>query len=380
MKMSPSWLCAVSALAILSTAGVAAACIHPETGQPGVRAQAQEYTVVHARGRQTLLISTQITLADGAAVPQALSLVTATPTLPDVYQTGDPALFDDLYGWFNQALSNDPVRGGADGPGSNGVEVLPRVEAGPYGITPIMASGAEGATALNNWLTENGFETVDRALAQPYVDRGWYFLAVDIQPAADDEGLGEGRLPPLHLEFDSPEVVLPLKLEGGMGAFDVRIYLFLQGALPDEVAGRYGLERGQAGSEETRPESVTALLNAASQRTGAPAANFEAFELHSDEPINTDDAPLSAWPDDFAFEPPDEAQILPNPDGMGGMAAGGVMGGEGGSMAAGGTEAPSTPSADDAEDDGGCAASPTHGPATPWVVAFLLLLTVRRRR
>ncbi len=380
MKMSPCLLYAVSAFATLSAVGVAAACIHPETGQPGVRAQAQEYAVVHARGRQTLLISTQLTLADGAAVPQALSLVTATPSLPDVYQTGDPALFDDLFGWFNPSFSNGPSRGGVDGPGSDGVEVLPRVEAGPYGITPIMASGAEGATALNNWLTENGFETVDRALAQPYVDRGWYFLAVDIQPAAPGEGLGEGRLPPLHLEFDSPEAVLPLKLEGGMGPFDVRIYLFLQGALPEDVAGRYGLERGEAGSGDTQPESVTALLSAASQRTGAPAANFEAFELHSDGAINTEDAPLSAWPDDFSFEPPGEVQILPNPDGMGGTAAGGAMGDEGGAMAAGGAPAPSTPAADDTDDDGGCAASPADAPVAPWALAILILLTVRRRR
>ena len=367
------------ALGSVFAAGVAAACIHPESGGAGVRAVAQEYAVVYARGRQVLLISTQLAPSE-AAPPQALSLVTATPSLPDVYQTGDPELFDALYDWFNQELSNGPSRGGdVDVPG--GVEVLPRVEAGPYGITPIMATGAEGVMALNDWLTQNGFEPVDRMLAQTYVDRGWYFLAVDIRPETMGEGLGEGRLPPLHLEFDSPEVVVPLKLEAGMGEFDVRIYLFLQGALPADVAGRYGLQAGTAGPAEERPASVTALLASVALATGASAEGFEAFELHSDGPFNTADAPLSDWPDDFAFEPPDAPEALP---GMGGMPAGGggQMGGAGGAGAGGAmTGGTASPADDDsAGDDGGCDATGGPGAFPPWAWMLLVLAWGRRRR
>jgi len=197
------------------------------------------------------------------------------------------------------------------------------------------------------------------------------------------EGLGEGRLPPLHLEFDSPEVVVPLKLEAGMGEFAVRIYLFLQGALPADVAARYGLETGTAGAAETRPESVTALLESVAATTGASADAFEAFELHSDGPFNTADAPLSEWPDDFAFEPPDAPEA--RPAGMGGMpAAGGQMDAPGGEMAgaggamAGGTTPPAENDSD--EDDDGCDATGAAGGVPPWAWMLIVLAWGRRRR
>jgi len=379
MKTAPVLAYAVVTIMLLGSIGIATACLHPESGQPGVRAQAQEYVVVHARGRQTLLISTQITIPDGATAPQRLSLVTATPSLPDVYETGDPALFDDLYEWFNPSLSSGSGRGDVDGPGGNGVEVLPRVQTGPYGITPIMASGAEGATALNAWLMENGFETLDRALAQSYVDRQWYFLAVDIQPDAADGGIGEGRLPPLQLEFASEDVVLPLKLEAGMGEFAVRSYFFLQGGLPADTGGRYGLESAAAANADLRPASVTTLLEAIAASTGSNAADFQAFELHSDGPLNTDAAPLSGWAEDFSFQAPDADQA-PAPEGTGGAMGGegDPMDGEGGAMATGGMD--EMMPAQETEDDGGCSTSPSETPATPWFVACLVLLAARRRR
>ena len=49
-------LLAVVALGSVFVAGVAGACIHPESGSAGVRAVAQEYAVIYARGRQVLLI------------------------------------------------------------------------------------------------------------------------------------------------------------------------------------------------------------------------------------------------------------------------------------------------------------------------------------
>lgn len=384
IKLSLCWLYAVITTACLSMVSVAAACVHPETGAPGVRTPAQEYAVVYANGRQTLLLSTQIAFPEGGGVPQGLSLVTATPSLPDVYETGDPALFEDLYAWFNPAFSGEPGRGDVDGPGGNSLEVLPSVETGPYTITPIMASGAEGVTALNTWLMENGFETIERALAQSYVDRSWYFLAVAIQPDAGSDGLSEGRLPPLHLEFATPEVVLPLKLEAGMGAFDVRMYLFLDGTLPDDVAGRYGLETGTAGSAETRPASVTALLEAAAARAEITADAFEVFELHSDGPVNTDENAIADWPEDFRFALPTGQAPGPGAEGMGGMpaegmggmsASGGAMPDDGGAMAAGG----SADVAADSDDDSGCSVAPNDTHLAPLIGLFVLLLGLRRR-
>ena len=291
---------------LIFTSSIATACIHPEAeGGEVVSTPAQEYAVFYNAGRQTLMISLNVEMNEGSAA--GLSMVTATPTLPDSYTTGDPALFADLYTWYHPPtdLSDQPRSGdanSADGPELDGIEVGTEVETGPYRITPIEVSGPGGVEALNTWLTENGYVRLDRELAQSYADKGWYFLAVDIRPGSMDQELESGRLPPLEISFDTREVVVPLKLEAGMGPFDIRMYLFLDSQLPTDTGAKYGLEAMDGPTSISGAPTRVQETIARFQTDGLVAnSTVYTYQLHSDGLINTTDAPILAWPEDFAF-------------------------------------------------------------------------------
>lgn len=378
----------VAALAaIMFTAGPASACIHTESDYAGtLSAPRQEYAAFWNDGQEVLLISTAITSTNGE--PAALSLVTAVPNIPSDITTGDPSIFPELNGWLDPASKGIPEPGSfgdaGTSDGGNGISILPTVEAGPYAVTPIEATGAEGVTELNAWLTSNGFQTLPEALAQRYADEGWIFLAVKITPGSAGDTLADGALPPLQLTFDSDALVVPLKLEAGMGPFAARVYTFAGSSHPgSDYFARYGMKTADVGAKAVdgaAPAKVSALITKLQTASALPTslAGWTAQAVHSDGLLNEPGRQIAEWADDFAvtYVPTSGGGDTEGAD----VTSGADVGTTGGSDAVSGADSGSTASSSSSSSDGGCGvtgSAPTSGLAL--LGAALGLLAVRRR-
>ncbi len=91
------------------------------------------------------------------------------------------------------------------------------------GIYDTMTIGADNADALVDSLTQWGFlHAGNTATATPmlesYVDLGWYFVTLKVDDSALDEELPYlpyywyGQMQPIHLSFESAEMVYPLRI------------------------------------------------------------------------------------------------------------------------------------------------------------------------
>ncbi|SDB90206.1 hypothetical protein SAMN05216410_0810 [Sanguibacter gelidistatuariae] len=162
-----------------------------------------------------------VTIALDAETDAAdFALLVPTPTPAEV-ALGDAALFDDLAElsaprpevrdrrWFPER-GNGTSSGAAGGPQSSaGVQVLGEVRLGPLEVTTLAASESG---ELTEWLDAHGYamkESFETALA-PYVEEGWYYVAVKI--AADAQDDLSGKLQPIELTFASAEFVYPMRL------------------------------------------------------------------------------------------------------------------------------------------------------------------------
>ncbi|MFP1624141.1 DUF2330 domain-containing protein [Streptomyces sp. 5K101] len=110
--------------------------------------------------------------------------------------------FDDVDG----AAAAPP---GAVAPG-DGVGVVGRERLGDFDVARLTATDPG---ALGDWLDENGFEMPAGLTGdlEPYVDRGWEYVAVRLAPREEGAVL-TGTLDPLRLRFASDELVYPMRL------------------------------------------------------------------------------------------------------------------------------------------------------------------------
>lgn len=93
--------------------------------------------------------------------------------------------------------------------GAAPVTVLSRQDLGPFDVANLAATDS---TALKDWLDENGFQLDPRIpmVLQPYVEQGWTFVAVRLQPEQATQNLS-GALAPLRVSFDASELVYPMR-------------------------------------------------------------------------------------------------------------------------------------------------------------------------
>ena len=332
------------AILIVCVSVPAIACIHAEEGYDGmIRSDAQEYAVFFNDGRQVLVIGSSLAAIGNA--PESISLVTAVPTIPDGFDTAPVDLFTQLHAWhnpINRGEDGSNSLSDSDGPEPGGVEVLETVEAGPYEITPIQASGAEAVDALNAYLSEEGFRPLADELAAFYAEKGWTFLAVKVPSTSTGAGIENGALPPLQLSFETPNPVVPMKLEAGMGRFDARVYLFLDSGvkaleLPSYVSAAFTDASVSPESLDGAPSSVTDFvegLTAAGVVT-APGAGFGVTHLVSDAAFNTGPFSLLDWDGDFEVGFAQDLEDADPADTDGGSAAGDAIESSGCSVLAG---------------------------------------------
>lgn len=110
-------------------------------------------------------------------------------------------VFPELFG--GAADEGAPMSGGAPP-----VTVLSRQTLGPFDVTNLAATDAN---ALVDWLTANGYQ-LSPGLAeafQPYVEQGWFYIAVRLQPGGGDTLTGV--LDPLLVTFATDQLVYPMR-------------------------------------------------------------------------------------------------------------------------------------------------------------------------
>ncbi|WP_017591862.1 DUF2330 domain-containing protein [Nocardiopsis potens] len=247
-----SWACACGAL--LSEAEVA-----------------DEAAVVRVGdGEQSVLMR----LGLSGTAPEA-ALVLPTPAPAEV-SLGESGVFADLDrvaapervqvdDWWPEDLFSLYGAGDAAGGAPGGVDVLERSRLGPLDVAVL---GAADEGALAGWLDEEGFELepeVERLLA-PYVEQGWYYVAVRLAPDGEEEL--QGGLQPLRADFATDEPVYPMRLTGAAERpQSVRLYLL----------GEHRMERADALAAD-----VPARVDFAGPVDPADLASADAADLVGD--------------------------------------------------------------------------------------------------
>jgi len=156
----------------------------------------------------------------------------------------------------------------------SGVHVRDIQEVGSYDVVVL---DANDAAALNTWLEDNGFASLneaDRTIVSDYIRNGWCFVAARLRREND----GYSRPHPISMSFASEALIYPVRLTATAGN-DVYLELYViaerQAAcekLTLEVADTY--DRPRRGKRTLSPENTDPgfLGRAHRQGVGHPAA------------------------------------------------------------------------------------------------------------
>jgi len=125
-----------------------------------------------------------------------------TVTEIDVQQPPDPML-------FATAGAREKARSAAEGAVADGVVVLRRMNVGDYDAAVLSATND---LALQSWLERNDFTIPDGAANAfgHYVGRGWYFVALRVQPEVARGRPTVADLAPIAVRFPAERLVYPL--------------------------------------------------------------------------------------------------------------------------------------------------------------------------
>ncbi len=214
------------------------ACLHAAGAAPTaepISQRGQQAIILHDGATEDLILRVEY---EGVDAP-SLAWIVPVPAMPTAYEAMDGKLFDDVGDWVQLARVAPPVMRAASADGGDEkaapatpslLQLGPPAKVGPFAIQPIKVDQAAdrkaGGEALNAWMREHGFAEISAEGLSYYVDRGWTFVAVRIEPeGGGDKVAAEGGLPPLRLTFPSTSAVYPLKLSTHMGELTARVYL-----------------------------------------------------------------------------------------------------------------------------------------------------------
>jgi len=238
----------------------------------------------------------------GAA--EKFSWVVPMPALPTL-SVGSPLIFGYLDGrtqarfnldWQN-SCNSDP-RGipvfsdgdqnagppAAESPGG-GVVVVSQAEVGPYDAAILQA---EQATALRNWLVDNGYDLSPQGsqALEPYVGQGNYFVALKLQ-----QNKQVGDLRPIVVRFEGNRPCIPIKLTAIAARPDMPITAYVlssKRAIPVNYRHvlinptridwlRFGINYSQVATAAVDEAGGQAFLTEFAGAAGPIAQGFDAF-------------------------------------------------------------------------------------------------------
>lgn len=294
---------------VLAPELASACCMVPVTYAGSIGQEAQEAVMLHADGREELVLRINYRIT-GKTMPDQFVWVITVPNEPDGYALADPALFKDMFQLSQRLLAPPPPRSKGrtlecDGAVPAGVELGERVKIGPYDIQPIRGVGKQALTGLNTWLGSHDFPTEDPDHMSYFVDRKFTFLCIRVTPPAGETAVGAGgAVKPLQLSFASQQPYYPLKFSSRQGIFDVNLHLLLAKPL-DLKASRPALTRmNWANSEyksnvklavETMPESLRKVVADAKRMPTRRSWHYSNLRTRDTNRKH----PISGWKDDI---------------------------------------------------------------------------------
>ena len=174
----------------------------------------QQAVILYDKGVETLVVST--TFRGNA---DDFAWIVPVPGKPEV-SGGSDELFTSLQeltgypytyepNYYGLGTSEDKVSGG-------GVTVVETKQIDYYDVTVL---SSDEQNALVNWLQEHEFDFPDSAsyILNSYIENGWYFVAMRINPESLDwtdvtEQLRTGHATPVVISFETDNIVYPLKI------------------------------------------------------------------------------------------------------------------------------------------------------------------------
>ena len=207
---------------------------------------AQQAIIVHHNGFEDLIINVKYRFRGPGQNPDNLAWLIPTPHTPVSYKVADPAIFkealkvfpdtDGTIGFYKggaRRLTKKPTRQ---------IKLLGLVSVGNYQIQPIVTTGPQAATELNEWLSKNGYGTVPIKNMSWYLKKKWTFLAIKMVHKGNAKGMPDiGEFKPLHLRFKSKKIIYPLKFSSHQGVFNVSLFVITSRRLNHKWRYGYGL-------------------------------------------------------------------------------------------------------------------------------------------
>lgn len=239
----PSIYRTLLSLAIVLTAAPIAwsCCMVPATFAGTIGQDAQRAVMFYNDGREDLIVGIDYRITPNSDIekvvmPDRFAWVITVPNEPDRYKLADKKLFDQVDSWaYRKVVPPRPVPRSANGVDNAvtpeeapkaAIELGKREVIGPYDIQPVRGVGPDALTGLNDWLKDNGFPAEDPEHMKYFVQEGFTFLAIKISKPKDSKAVGDsGKLPPLHLSFETDAPYYPLRFSSRQGEFGVNLYV-----------------------------------------------------------------------------------------------------------------------------------------------------------
>lgn len=304
-----------------------ACCMLPATYEGTIGQSAQEALVIHADGRQELVLRINYHVEaekSGGELPPYFAWIITVPNEPDHYALADEKLFKDLFAWGNSKVVPQPRQNskGATLQADiipEGVELGERVEVGPYDIQPVRATGMHALNGLNDWLKANGFPQEDADHMRYFVENGFTFLCVKVTPPAGGDAVGSsGMLKPLQISFATPAPYYPLKFSSRQGMFELNVWLLTKNKIdlekssgvyhnvgavrPEKLDGvfhRSGFNDNVAVKKSAMPDSLKTVLNESQETAVSEVNDWNLSVLRS--PALNQRTKIKDWKSDVFF-------------------------------------------------------------------------------
>ena len=150
-------------LFVCSGIGALACCMLPQTYKGSVSQDSQEALIIHANGREDLIIKVDPKIEGEGDLPY-FAWIVSVPTEPDKYELADKSIFEDLFKFSTdylaprEAFASEGADAGADPFGApatasdEGIVLGRKVTVGPYDIQPIRGVGENAFKGLNTFM------------------------------------------------------------------------------------------------------------------------------------------------------------------------------------------------------------------------------------
>jgi len=172
----------------------------------------QKAVIFYDKGIETLVLS--ITFKGNA---DDFGWIVPTPAKPEVSKGSDDIFtnLERLTGTTNRYYDELPAFGLGVG-STKQVTIIETKKIDYYDMTVLTATDRD---ALANWLKQNNYNFPSSAsyILDSYIDNGWYFVAMKINPKSLEwkdvsQQLREGHATPVVLKFKTDKIVYPLKI------------------------------------------------------------------------------------------------------------------------------------------------------------------------